>query len=100
LLETKRSKKITLCPKNIIIKGAKESYVADGWKLHKEFAEITGYSFPFDIIDYFSEFMGSFAIKEFNPRYTLLAIKEFFIYVGYHKILQIVNGLKYNNLID
>jgi len=61
---------------------------------HKELTEKTGYSFVFDIIVYFSKFMCSFEIKENNARYTLLAIKEFCFYVGYPKIILLMNFMR------
>ena len=75
--------------------------MADGWKLHNELAEITGYRWVIDIIDYFSKFMGSFPITENNAENALISIKEFCSFVGYPKILQTENGLEYaNNKIE
>ena len=75
--------------------------MADGWKLHNELAEITGYTWVIDIIDYFSKFMGSFPITENNSENALISIKEFCSFVGYPKILQTDNGLEYaNNKIE
>ena len=42
-LKQREGKKFNLCPKNIITKGAKERYVADGWKLHPKLCEKTVY---------------------------------------------------------
>ena len=50
-------------PKKIDVKGPKERYVADAWKLPKNIAEQTGYAYVLDIIDYFSKFMMSFPIE-------------------------------------
>ena len=93
------NKKFNFCPKNILTKGEKERNVSDGWKLHPELCEKTGYSWVLDIIDYFSKFFGSYAIKENNSSNALLAINEFCTYVGYPKILQTDNGLEYNNYL-
>ena len=84
---------------DIPTKGAKERYVADGWKLYPELSESTGYTWIIDIIDYFSMFMGSFPVKENNAENALIAIKEFCYYVGAPKILQTDNGLEYNTFI-
>ena len=73
--------------KQYLTKRTKERYDADGWKLHHKLCEKTGYSLVFDIIDYFSKFIGSYAIKENNASNALLTIKEFCTYVGYPKIL-------------
>ena len=65
-LKLRGGKKITLCPKQIVTKGMKERYVIDGWKLHNELSESSGFKWEVDIIfiDYFSKFMGSFPIVE------------------------------------
>ena len=43
--------------KKIITKGPKERYVIDGWKLHEDLADISGYTWVIDIIDHFSKYM-------------------------------------------
>ena len=100
-LKLRGGKKISLIPKSILVKGAKERYVVDGWALHEDMKNNTGYSVVIDIIDYFSKFMTSIPVKENTAINALLAIKEFCAYVGNPKILQTDNGLEYNNdLID
>ena len=89
--------KFKLCPKQIITKGAKERYVADGWQLHTELVNVSGFKWVIDIIDHFSKFMASYPIEDNNAINVLNAIKEFCMYVGYPKILQTDNGLEYNN---
>ena len=96
-LKLRGGKKLTLTPKHIITKGAKERYVIDGWKLHNELAEYSGYKWVIDIIDYFSKFMGSFPVVENNAINVLNGIKEFCYYVGFPKIIQTDNGAEYNN---
>ena len=39
-LRLKGGKKIILCPKQIVTKGAKEHYVIGGYKLHNELSEL------------------------------------------------------------
>ena len=68
---------MALEPKQIVSKGAKERYAIDGWKLHSELAEESGFKWVIDIIDYFSKFMGSFPVIENNAKNILIGIKEF-----------------------
>ncbi len=90
-----------LCPKQIITKGGKERYIANGWQLHTELANESRYKWVIDIIDHFSKFMVSYPIKDNNTINALNAIKEFCMYVGYPKILQTDNELEYyNNMIS
>lgn len=75
--------------------------MVDGWKLHPAFAEESGYTWCIDIIDYFSKFMGSFPVEENNAKNALNTIKEFCYLVSNPTILQLNNGLEYdNNMID
>ena len=96
-IKLRGGKKLTIEPKQIISKGARERYVVDGWKLHPELTNKYWYLWVIDIIDYFSRFMGSFPIIENNSINVLTAIKEFCYYVGILKITQTDNGLEYVN---
>ena len=62
-------------------KEVKERYVVDGWIL----------------IDYFSKLDRYKSSKITQSKLALNVIKEFCYLVGFPKILQMVNGLEYNN---
>ena len=91
-LKLRGGKKQTLPPKQIVTTGLKERYLIDGWKLHNELAELSGFKWVIDIIDYFSKFMGSFPVIENNAKNILIGIKEFYYYVGFPTIIQTDNG--------
>lgn len=91
--------RIDVKTKIIITKGPKERYIVDGFQLDPMTAEITGFSYVIEIIDHFSKFLKSYAIKENNSKNALLCIKDFCNSVGYPKIIQSDNGLEYKNSI-
>ena len=47
----------------IILKGPKERFVVDSWKIHK-LAKICGYEYVLGIIGHFSKYMPSFPIEK------------------------------------
>ena len=91
--------RIDVKTKIIITKGPKERYIIDGFQLDPMTAEITGFSYVIEIIDHFSKFLKSYAIKENNSKNAFLCIKDFCNSVGYPKIIQSDNGLEYKNSI-
>ena len=100
-IKSKAGKLIKPIQKKIITKGPKERYVIDGWKLHEDLADISGYKWVIDIIDHFSKYMMSFPVVNNNAENALNCFKEFCILKGYPKILQSDNGVEYkNNLFE
>ena len=83
--------------KKIITKGPKDRYIIDGWKLHEDLAEASGYKWVIDIIDHFSKYMMSFPVVNNTANNALTCLKEFCILKGYPKILQSDNGVEYKN---
>lgn len=63
-------------PTPIILKGQRERYLVDGWKLHNELVTLTGFTWVLDIIDLFSKFMMSFPVKTNDAINALISIKE------------------------
>jgi len=68
--------------KKIITKGSKDRYIIDGWKLHEDLAETSGYKWKIDIIDHFSKYMMSFPILNNTANNALTCLKEFYILKG------------------
>ena len=88
---------IKTTPLKIIPKGPKDSFVIDGWKLHKTLAEKTGYNWVVDIIDHFSKFLMSYPVKNNDAKSTLNCMKQFCLTIGIPNIIQSDNGLEYKN---
>ena len=49
--------------KKIEVKGSREIYSADLWKLPKNISEENGYIYSQDILDYFSKFIMSYPLE-------------------------------------
>lgn len=61
-IKSKGGLTIKSLPKIIEIKGPRERYIADSWKLPKNILEQTGYIYILDIMDYFSKFIMSYPL--------------------------------------
>lgn len=73
----------------------------DGWKLHKEFSELTGFTWIIDIEDHFSKFIKSFPVETNNAINTLAAFKQFCIMIETPRIFQTYNNREYkSNLFE
>ena len=53
----------------------------------------------FTVIDHFSKFIKSYAIKENTAENALLCIKDYCNFIGFPKIIQSDNGLEYKNAL-
>ena len=98
-INQKAGEKIDAKSKIIITKGPKERFIIDGFQLDQITAEITGFSYVIEIIDHFSKFLKSYAVKENNSKSALLCIKDYCNYIGYPKLIQTDNGLEYKNSV-
>ena len=61
-IKLRTGKLIKPIPKKIITKGPRDRYIIDGWKLHQDLANLSGFTWVIDIIDHFSKYMMSFPV--------------------------------------
>jgi len=98
-IKAKAGKKINNKIKIILPKGPLERVLIDGWEVDDNLKEITGYTWVIDMIDHFSKYLISKAVKNNNAENIQICMKNFFNCIGYPKIIQSDNGSEYKNAI-
>jgi len=98
-IKAKAGKKINNKIKIILPKGPLERVLIDGWELDDNLKEITGYTWVIDMIDHFSKYLLSKAVKNNNTKNIQICMKNYFNCIGYPKIIQSDNGSEYKNAI-